>query len=82
MKKEDKKELKSKTREELIKELRDARAFAARLTIDMASGKVENTNALYKKKKDIARILTFLSQKQFMEKSENTNKEERISTKA
>lgn len=74
MKKEDKKELKSKTREELIKELRDARLSVARLTIDMASGKIENTNALYRKKKDIARVLTFLSQKQFTEK--NAKKEE------
>jgi ribosomal protein L29 len=75
MKKEDKKELKSKTREELIKELRDARLSVARLTIDMASGKVENTNALYKKKKDIARILTFLSQKQFVKNT--ASKEEK-----
>lgn len=63
MKKDLKKELKSKTNEELIKELRDLRLECTKLAIDMKSGKIENTNLLYRKKKDIARILTFLEQK-------------------
>ena len=63
MKKEQKKELRAKTVDELIKELRDMRADVAKLTIDMKIGKVENTNALYRKKKDIARVMTYLSEK-------------------
>lgn len=63
MKKEQKKELSSKTSEELIKELRDLRAEVSHLKIDMKTGKAENTNALYRKKKDIARVLTYLSEK-------------------
>lgn len=73
MKKEQKKELRSKTIEELIKELRDMRAEVTKLKIDMKTGKVENTNTFYRKKKDIARVLTFLNQK-FVAKE--INKEE------
>lgn len=63
MKKEQKKELRSKTADELIKELRDMRTASATLAIDMKMGKVKNTNELYRKRKDIARVLTYLSQK-------------------
>lgn len=63
MKKEQKKELRAKTIDELIKELRDMRSEVAKLKIDMKTGKAENTNALYRKKKDIARVLTYLSEK-------------------
>ncbi len=73
MKKEQKKELRSKTIEELINELRDMRAEVTKLKIDMKTGKVENTNTFYRKKKDIARVLTFLNQK-FVAKT--INKEE------
>jgi len=63
MKIKQKEELRSKTTEELIKEVRDLRAEVSMLAIDMRMGKVENTNTLYQKKKNIARILTYLSQK-------------------
>jgi len=63
MKKEQKKELRAKTVEELIKELRDLRAEVLTMKIEMKTGKIENTNALYRKKKDIARVLTYLSEK-------------------
>ncbi len=63
MKKEQKKEMRAKTADELIKELRDLRAEVSKLSIDMKTGKVEDTNKLYRKKKDIARVLTYLSQK-------------------
>ena len=33
------------------------------MKIEMKTGKIENTNALYRKKKDIARVLTYLSEK-------------------
>lgn len=63
MKKEQKKELRSKTRDELIKELRDARAESAKLKVDIKTGKAENLNVYRRKKKDIARILTYLNEK-------------------
>ncbi len=63
MKKEQKKELRTKTVDELIKELRDLRSEVAKLKIEMKTGKIEDTNAFYKKKKDIARVLTYLSEK-------------------
>lgn len=63
MKKEQKKELRAKTADELVKELRDLRAEVSKLAIDMKTGKAEDTNKLYRKRKDIARVLTYLSQK-------------------
>lgn len=63
MKKEQKKELRAKTIDELIKELRDLRAAVAKLKVEMKTGKVNDTNAFYRKKKDIARVLTYLSEK-------------------
>lgn len=63
MKKDQKKELRSKTAEELIKELRDLRVEVTKLKIDMKTGKAENLNAYYRKKKDIARVLTYLGEK-------------------
>lgn len=63
MKKEQKKELRTKTRDELIKELRDLRAEVAKLGLDMKTGKAENLNAFYRKKKDIARVLTYINEK-------------------
>lgn len=58
-----KKELQSKTIDELIKELRDARSEVAKLMIEMTTGKVKNINSIRDRKKDIARMLTYLSQK-------------------
>ncbi len=70
MKIQQKKELRSKTADELIKELRDLRNSVAKLSVDMKTGKLENKNAVYKAKKDIARVLTYLSEKPREEKTE------------
>jgi len=64
MKIQQKKELRTKTVDELMHELKGMRSEIAKLAIDMKMGKIENTNALYRKRKDIARVLTYLSQKQ------------------
>lgn len=64
MKIQQKKELRTKTVDELIHELRGMRSEASKLAIDMKTGKSENTNALYIKRKDIARVLTYLTEKQ------------------
>lgn len=63
MKKNDRIELRSKTTEELVKQVRDLRSEATKLSMEMTTGKVANTAELYNKKKMIARILTYLSQK-------------------
>lgn len=73
MKKEQKKELKAKTTDELIKELRDLRSEVSKLVINMRTGKAEDTNKLYRKRKDIARVLTFLSQKPKVEKTKEAS---------
>ena len=61
-----KKELMSKTIDELLKDLRDLKAEIAKMSIEMTSGKIKNTNAIKDKKKIIARIMTYLSQKKEM----------------
>lgn len=63
MKIQQKKELQAKTKDELIKELRDLRHDVAKLKIDLKTGKVEDLNIVRKKKKDIARVMTYLTQK-------------------
>lgn len=68
MKKNQKIEMATKTADELIKELRDLRSEVAKLAVDMKLGKLTNTNELYLKRKNIARVLTFLSQKPREEK--------------
>lgn len=58
-----KKELMVKTVEELVKDLRDLKAEIAKMSVEMSSGKIKNTNVIKDKKKLVARILTYLSQK-------------------
>jgi len=58
-----KKELMAKTVEELVKDLRDLKAEIAKMSVEMTSGKIKNTNLIKDKKKIVARILTYLSQK-------------------
>lgn len=61
MKASEKKELRSKTVDELIKELKDLKSEVAKMSIDMKTGKIEDLNKLYRKRKDIARVMTYLS---------------------
>ncbi len=76
MKIQQKKELRTKTVDELIHELRGMRSEVSKLALDMKTGKAENTNALYIKKKDIARVLTYLSEKQGTEVKKVEEKKE------
>ena len=57
-------ELKTKTVDELIKDVRDARDEVSKMVIEMKTGKLKNVNFLKSKKKDIARILTVLHAKE------------------
>lgn len=64
MKKDAKKELATRTKEELIKAVRDLRQEIGKLSLDLKMKKLENTNLVYRKKKDVARILTYITQKE------------------
>ena len=64
MKKQVKEELKTKTKEELIKNLKDTRSEIAKLSLDMSLQKEKNTALLKTKKKTVTRILTFLNNPQ------------------
>lgn len=56
-------ELRQKSAEELKKTLQASREKLRQLNFDLASGKVKNMREIRKTKKDIARILTLLCQK-------------------
>lgn len=57
------KELRQKSQNELQKLLRDKRERQRQLRFDLSSGKVKNVREIRQIKKDIARILTVLCQK-------------------
>lgn len=78
MKKNDRIELRSKTKDELIKQLRDLRSESVKLSMEMTTGKVANTAELYNKKKMIARILTYLGQKSTVTEVTADKKEETV----
>ena len=56
-------ELKQKSINELEKMLQERREKLRQLNFDLASGKVKNVRSVRQTKKDIARILTILCQK-------------------
>lgn len=57
------KELKQKNKKELQKLLQEDREKLRQLKFDLSAGKVKNVRGIRKIKKDIARILTVLCQK-------------------
>ncbi len=64
MKIKEKKETQSKTKEELHMLLKDARASLFSLQMEHSLRKLKDTASIYKKRKEIARILTYLWQKE------------------
>jgi large subunit ribosomal protein L29 len=54
--------LREMTRDELIEKLNEIRQAQFNLTFQKATGQLDNTAQLPKNKKDIARILTILSE--------------------
>lgn len=64
MKKSEIKQLSSKSKKELDKILRELREEIAKLVLERNAPKSKNTAVLGQKKKEIARILTFLCQKE------------------
>ncbi len=67
MKKQIKDELKTKTKEELIKALKDVRKEISKLSLDISLQKEKNTALLKTKKKMVTRILTLINQPQVVE---------------
>lgn len=67
MKRKEIKGLHEKTREELLKMLSEIKTEVGRLKVEKVSGKLKNTNQIFLKKKDIARVLTVLEEKEFTE---------------
>jgi large subunit ribosomal protein L29 len=54
--------LREMTRDELIEKLNEIREAQFNLTFQHATGQLDNTAQLVKNKKDVARILTILSE--------------------
>lgn len=69
MKKTVKEELKTKTKEEMIKSLKDLRKEISKMSIDISMQKEKNTALLKTKKKEVTRILTFLNMPQVVEET-------------
>jgi large subunit ribosomal protein L29 len=55
-------------KEELIKKLKEARDILASLKMELVQGKVKNTALIRNTRKDIARILTILKEKELENK--------------
>ncbi len=64
MKKRDIKEIFSKTKEELSKMLKEYRDELEKITVQQKAGKLKNVMLASQKRKDIARILTSLRNKE------------------
>jgi len=66
MKKNTVKDIQGKKKEELIKMVSDAKNELLTLRLDNATKKLKNTRAIFHKRKDIARVLTIMRQKEFI----------------
>lgn len=62
-------ELRQKSKSELQKILKDRREKLRALRFDLASGKIKNVREIRIVKKNIARILTLIREKELKEKS-------------
>lgn len=69
MKTKDKKELKVKTIDELKNLLKQVREELFNLKIENSRKKLKNTSLIYQKRKDKARILTTLREKELSDES-------------
>lgn len=70
MKLKDKKQIFEKSEKELIKTLKEAKEALLNLNLDLKQNKLKNTRSIFWKKKEIAYILTALSEKRFQKKEE------------
>lgn len=73
MKKKEKQELHTKTEEELLSLVRQARQELFKILLEKSQKKLKNTSVILHKKKEIARLLTILNEKElFGKKGEAT----------
>jgi len=70
------KELRKKGIKELYKELKEAREKLLKLKLEVAQAKVKNHQELPKTRKDIAKILTIISEKQWEEFEKQSGKKD------
>jgi ribosomal protein L29 len=70
MKLKDKKQIFEKSEKELVKSLKEAKEALLNLNLDLKQNKLKNTRSIFWKKKEIAYILTALSEKRFQKKEE------------
>ncbi len=66
MKKTASKDLEQKNAQELMSLLKTDREELAQLTLDKNTGKLKNLRSIFHKKKEIARILTTIRQKELL----------------
>lgn len=67
MKRRDLKELTTKSKEELIKMLKEYKSEVEKITIQEKAGRLKNVMLSSQKRKDIARILTMIRNKEIKE---------------
>ena len=77
MKTKDKREIFTKTENELKKALLDARKALLDFNLELSQNKLRNTRQIFWKKKEIAWILTALKEKGFARQEENKNEKEK-----
>jgi ribosomal protein L29 len=70
MKLKDKKQIFEKSEKELVKSLKEGKDALLNLNLDLKQNKLKNTRSIFWKKKEIAYILTALSEKRFQKKEE------------
>lgn len=72
MKTKDRKQIFTKSENELKKSLKEAKEALFNFNLDLKQNKLKNTRSIFWKKKEIAWILTALSEKKFEVKKEES----------
>lgn len=70
MKRKERTQIKGLTIKELLDKAQSIKKEVANLVIDLNMKKLKDTRAVFKKRKDLAQILTILRQKQLLEELE------------
>ncbi len=66
MKSKERKDLQTKTKEELQKLLSDGREALTHLQLEHSQGRLKNTRSIFWRRKEIARILSILNRKEIV----------------
>lgn len=68
MKKKEFDQLKEKSLEDLKEFLKKLKAESLNLKMEIKKGKIKNTRGYFSKRKEIARVMTLISEKKFVQK--------------